>query len=355
MLIEEFGEKVKFLEDLCSAVGPSGYEEEAVSIWKEYVSRFAEVRGDVHGNAIACVNPGREVKVLITGHIDEIGFMIRYVDENGFLYFSPIGGIDPNLVPGQRVKIKTANGFIKGVIGKKPIHLMEREELQKCAKIDTLFIDIGAENKESALKMVEIGDVAVPWVEFWEVNERVVSKALDDRSGAYVVARVLEVLSERDLNVSVYGVATVQEEIGLRGAKTSAFGIDPQVGIAVDVTFATDYPGVEKKKVGEVTLGKGPVIARGPNISPIVFKRLKEVAELQEIPYQVEGIPRATGTDANSIQLTRAGVATGLVSIPLRYMHTPVEMADFRDLENCVRLIADFVSAISGEEDWTLW
>ncbi len=345
----------EFLKSLCEAVGPSGREMEPIGIWRDYVSRFAEVKVDVHGNAIGILNPGSKVRVMISGHIDEIGFMIRYIDKDGFLYFSPIGGIDPNLVPGQRVKIRTRQGVVKGVIGKKPIHLMEREELQKCAKMDTLFIDIGVRDKESAQKLVEIGDVAVPWVEFWEMGEHVVSKALDDRSGSYVVARVLELLKDRELNVSVYGVATVQEEIGLRGAKTSAFGIDPTIGIAVDVTFASDHPGVDEKKVGEIKLGSGPVIARGPNISPKLFERVREIAKQNQIPFQIEAIPRATGTDANPIQVTRSGVVAGLVSIPLRYMHTPVEMANFTDIENTAMLLAEFISALSGKEDWTAW
>ncbi len=345
----------ELLKALCEAVGPSGAEAEPISIWRDYVSRFAEVKTDLHGNAIAVLNPGCKVRVMISGHIDEIGFMIRYVDKDGFLYFSPVGGVDPNLIPGQRVKIRTKNGVVKGVIGKKPIHLLKKEELSKCPEVESLFIDIGVGSKEDALKVVEIGDIAVPWVEFWEVQGKVVSKALDDRSGAYVTARVLEMLSQRSLSVTVYGVASVQEEIGLRGAKTSAFGIDPTVGIAVDVTFASDYPGMDEKKVGEIKLGKGPVIARGPNVNPKLFERLREVADLKGIPCQVEAIPRATGTDANSIQLTRSGVATGLVSIPLRYMHTPVEMAEFADIERTAELIAELVADLSGEEDWTAW
>ncbi len=344
-----------FLRSLCEAVGPSGREVDPVVIWREYVSQFAEVKVDLHGNAIGLVNPNCDVRVMISGHIDEIGFMITYIDKDGFLYFSPVGGVDPNLVPGQRVKIRTRSGLVRGVIGKKPIHLMEREELQKCEKIENLFIDVGIRDRDRVKSLVEIGDVAVPWVEFWEMGECIVSKALDDRSGAYVVARVLEELSKKKLNVSVYGVASVQEEIGLRGARTSAFGIDPTIGIAVDVTFATDYPGIEKKKIGEINLGSGPVIARGPNVNPKLFERIKKTAEENSIPYQIEAIPRATGTDANPIQLTRSGVATGLISIPLRYMHTPVETVNFNDIELTVKLLVEFISGLTGNEDWSAW
>ncbi len=349
-------DKLDFLKALCIEAGPSGYEADVSRIWADYVKSFASITTDVHGNTIAVLNPAAERKIMLSGHIDEIGFMIRYIDKDGFLYFGPIGGIDTNLIPGQRVKIKTGRGIVKGVIGKKPIHLMEREELSKCAKIDSLYIDIGARNKDEALSMVSIGDVAVPYVEFWQIeNNRIVSKALDDRAGAYVVARILESLKDREIKVAVYGVASVQEEIGLRGARTSAYGIDPDIGIAIDVTFATDHPGVDEKKIGEIKLGKGPVIARGPNINPVLFEAVKRVADEKQIPYQVEGIPRATGTDANSIQITRSGVCTGLISIPLRYMHTPVEMVDFTDLENTVRILAEFIAGLDGSEDWRVF
>ncbi len=342
-----------FLRSLCTEIGPSGYEMDVARVWRDYVARFAETSVDINGNVIAVLNKSADVRVMLSGHIDEIGFMIRYIDKDGFLFFSPIGGIDANLVPGQRVSIKTQKGRVKGVIGKKPIHLMEREELSKCAKIESLFIDIGAKDKEEAEAKVSIGDVAVPYVEFWELdNGRIVSKALDDRAGAFVVARALELLAGRDIKVGVFAVASVQEEIGLRGARTSAYAIDPAIGIAVDVTFCTDHPGVDEKKIGSISLGKGPVIARGPNINPVLFERLKKTAEDSSIPYQIEGIPRATGTDANSIQISRSGVCTGLVSIPLRYMHTPVEMVEFNDIENSARLLADLIAGLDGDEDW---
>ncbi len=345
----------QFLKDICESIGPSGYEQDTARLWRDYLKDIAELDSDVNGNMIAILNKGAEYKVMLAGHIDEIGFMVRYIDKDGFLYFSPIGGIDPSLVLGQRVKIKGAGGEVAGVVGRKPIHLMERDELGKAVKWENLYIDIGVSSKAEAETMVMIGDVAVPWVEFWEIGkDRIVSKALDDRAGAYVVARVIELLSERkdELNVAVFGVATVQEEIGLRGAKTSSYQINPQVGIAIDVTFATDYPLIEKKKTGEIRLGAGPVIARGPNINPKLFNKLVSIAEDKGITYQIEGIPRATGTDANSIQITRSGICTGLVSVPLRYMHSPVEMASFSDLEATAILLAEFILSLTGQEDW---
>jgi endoglucanase len=334
-----------FLKRLMESMSPSGFEEEAMRLWQERTKAFVdEVKTDVHGNSIGILNPQGKPKVMLAGHIDEIGYMIKYLNEQGYLYFAPIGGIDLHLVPGERVWIKTQQGKILGVMGKKPIHLMEEEERKKVAKIEELWIDIGAKDQAEVKKLVQIGDPAVPAVGFEVLKEdRVIARGFDDKAGAFVVSEVLRLLSWERPRASVYGVATVQEEIGLRGATTSAFGIAPDVGIAIDVTFASDFPDTDKRKIGEIKIGEGPVIARGPNINPKVFDQLVSVAESENIPYQREGAPRGTGTDANVIQLTRAGVATGLVSIPNRYMHTPVELVSLNDLENAARLIAGFI------------
>ncbi|MDD5745939.1 MAG: M42 family metallopeptidase, partial [Candidatus Omnitrophica bacterium] len=313
--------------------------------------RFAgKIERDVHGNCIAVLQPEKTPKIMLAGHIDEIGYMVKYIDEQGYLYFSPVGGIDLHLLPGQRVWVKTAHGKVLGVIGKKPIHVLEEEERRKVVKIDQLWIDIGAGSESEAKKIVEIGDVAVPAVGFETLlGDMVIGRGFDDKAGAFVVGETLRLLSREALQASVYAVATVQEEIGLRGAQTSAYGIAPDIGIAVDVTFATDFPGMDKKKIGDIKLGKGPVIARGPNINPKVFELLIAAAQAENIPYQVEGVSRGTGTDANIIQLTKAGVATGLVSIPLRYMHTPVEMINLQDMDNTVRLLRAFVVRYAGQ------
>ncbi len=349
-------ERVEFLRRCMETVCPSGFEEEISRVWREEADRFAErTWADSHGNSFAVVNEGGIPRVMLAGHADEIGLMITYIDDNGYLSFAGIGGWDPQVLPGQRVWIQGMTGPILGVIGRKPIHLLEEEERKKVVQIEDLWIDIGAKDKEDAASLVEIGDPAVLDYSFAELrNDLVVSRGFDDRVGAFLVLEAARLVAAMNPKASVYAVATVQEEVGLRGARTSAFGIDPQVGIAVDVGFATDTPGMdkEKKKVGEVTMGKGPIIARGPNINPKLFKLFVETAKEKKIPYQIEGAPRGTGTDANAIQLCRAGVATGLISVPNRYMHSPCEIVHLGDLENIARLIAHTVVRIDERTDF---
>jgi endoglucanase len=350
---------IEFLRDFINAMSPSGYEDEAREIWKERVKEFVdEVRGDVHGNAIGIINKKGKPRVMLAGHMDEIGYMVHYINKSGFLYFRPIGGIDVHLIPGERVWVKTKQGKILGVIGKKPIHLMEVEERKKLVKIKELFIDIGVNSKEEAEKLIQIGDPAVPAVNFEILHEeKVIGRGFDDKAGAFIVAEVLRLLSkEKKLTAAVYGVATVQEEVGWRGAYTSAYHINPDVGIAIDVTFATDYPSedVGAVDVGSIKIGGGPVITRGANMNPKLTSMIIEVAKEEGIPYQLQGIPRGTGTDANPIQLTRGGVATGLVSIPNRYMHTPVELVSLKDLENIAKLLTKVIVRLTEDIDFTL-
>ncbi|MCK4860171.1 MAG: M42 family metallopeptidase [Candidatus Omnitrophica bacterium] len=342
---------LEFLKRLMETVSPSGFEEEAVRIWKERTKGFAdEVRNDVHGNSIAVLNKGGKPRIMLAGHIDEIGYMVKYIDKQGYIYFSTIGGIDLHLVPGQRVWIKTKKGKVLGVIGRKPAHLLEGEERKKISKIEELWIDIGAKDEKEAKSILDIGDPAVPAVGFENLrNDLVVARGFDDKGGAFIVSETLRLLSEKKIKSAVYGVATVQEEIGLRGARTSAYGISPDIGIAIDVTFASDFPTMDKKKIGDIRIGGGPVIARGPNINPKIFELLVETAKKEKISYQIEGISKATGTDANVIQLTKSGVATGLVSIPNRYMHTPVELVNLQDLENIAKLLSAFILRIGSK------
>jgi putative aminopeptidase FrvX len=346
----------EFLKRYMETISPSGFEGEAAKIWREEAERFANRTWvDLHGNSFALVHEGGSPRVMLAGHTDEIGFMISYIDENGFLYFRGIGGWDPQVLPGQRVWINTRAGRLTGVIGRKPIHLLEEEERKKVVKFEDLWIDIGAKDKKEAEGLVKIGDSAVLAYGFEELrNGLAASRGFDDKSGAFVVLETARMLAQLNPKAEVYAVATVQEEVGLRGARTSAFGIDPQVGVAIDVGFATDTPGMEreKKMVGEAKMGKGPIIARGPNINGKLFELLVETAKEKEIPYQLEGAPRGTGTDANAIQLTRAGVATGLVSIPNRYMHSPCELVNLEDLENIYKLLAYTVEQIDDKTDF---
>ena len=338
-----------FFKKLINCIGPSGYETDATAIWKREISKATgSVSIDNCGSGIARVGPKKGPKVMIATHIDEIGYMVQYIDKQGYIYFSPLGGVDRHVMPGSRIRIKAGKGEVFGVIGRKPIHLLEPKEREAVSKLENMWIDIGVSSDKEALKKVSIGDCAVPDVGYEELGkDKIIGKGFDDRAGVFVMTEVMKAISkDKGLKAQVYGVATVQEELGLRGAKTAAYGIAPDIGLAMDVTFASDCPGIDKRKCGDIKIGKGPVIARGPNIHPEIFKRLVDVAKKTRTPYQIEGVSRPTGTDANAIQMTKAGVKTGLVSIPNRYMHTPVELVSKKDLENTVKLVKAFVRSI---------
>ena len=345
-----------FFKDLVEAHSPSGFEQPAQEVYRNFVKKYADnVTTDVHGNVIALKKGTEKIKFMISGHADEIGLMINYIDDNGYLFFVSIGGVDASILPGLRVDIYHNKKRLTGIIGKKPIHAISGDDANKPPKIEDLWIDIGAKDKKDAEKRVSIGDI-VTFSKGMETlaNNLVTTKATDNKVGVFVAGALLQELSkDKQLKANVYAVSTVQEEVGLRGATTSAFGIDPHVGIAVDVTIATDYPTLSKAKYGDISLNKGPAVAVGSNINPKVFELLKKAGDKGKIKYQIEPCPRATGTDANAIQKTKAGVATGLVSIPNRYMHTPIEVISLKDLEDAVKLIAGFVRMLSDTVDFT--
>ena len=345
-----------FLKRMLETASPSGFEEKNAAHFREYVSTFAdEVRTDRLGSVIAAVNPAGSPRIMLAGHIDEIGFLIHYIDDNGYLYFRPIGGHDPVNIVGQRVVVHTRKGELPGVIGKKPIHMTTAEERGKKVELEDLWIDLGVSSKEEAVATgIEIGDFAVYADGVTHlVGDRIAARGLDNRVGAWVVAEALRRVKELNPKAAVFAVATVQEEIGLRGAKTSSFGIDPDLGIAVDVTFATDFPSMDKRKTSEVKLGGGPGLLRGANASRKLADRIADVAKSAEIPVQVQATPGGTGTDANAIQLNAAGVTTGLVEVPLRYMHTPCEIIDLNDADQCAELLARVCASLTPEDDWT--
>ena len=348
-------QRLEFFRKYMATICPTGYEEEAAPIWCEEADKFADRTWiDLHGNSYAVVNEGGSPRIMLAGHADEIGLQIGYVDKEGFLFFAALGGWDPQILPGQRVRIKTDSGIVLGVIGRKPIHLLNPEERKKVVKLDDLWIDIGAKDKDEALSLVAIGDAAVLDYDFTELrNGLVIGRGLDDRVGAFTVLEAARIAKDLNPKAAIYAVATVQEEIGCRGATTSAFNIDPQVGIAVDVGFATDTPSLDsaKKQIGEADMGKGPIVTRGPNINPKLFSLFKEAAAANGIPYQTQATPRPTGTDARSIQIARAGVATGLVSLPSRYMHSPSEIVHLDDIENAAKLIAHTIAVIDDNTD----
>lgn len=348
-------ESLKFLKELVEAPSPSGFEGPAQRVWRAEVEQYADaVRTDVHGNAIAVKNGGGAPRLMLAGHCDELGFIVRYIDDEGYLSFATIGGFDMNTIPARRVVVHTENGPVFGVIGKKAVHTMDEEDRKKTPKAHELWIDIGANDKEEAASLVAVGD-PVTYTDGFELlrNDLAAARGFDDKMGSFVVAEAMRLASEQTLGAALFSVSTVQEEIGLRGARTSTFGIDPQVGIAVDVTHATDSPGMNKKREGDLKIGGGPVITRGANINPVVAKLLVDTAREESIPYQIEAEPGGTGTDANAMQITRAGVATGLVSVPLRYMHTPVETLSLEDLDNTAKLLAAFAARLDGSIDFT--
>ena len=344
----------KFLSDLLNAASPSGFEQAAARIFRERLRGCAdEITRDVHGNTLAVLNPSAPFKFMLAGHIDEIGLMVTYIDKEGFLYVTPVGGIDPTILVGQRVKIIAASGEVIGVIGRKPIHLLKAEEKKKALEMEDLWVDIGAGNRRDAKKVVSVGEVMVIDVRYRRLRgNRIISRACDNKVGAFVVAEVIRALAGRKLNISVIAVATVQEEVGLRGAITSSYRVHPAAGIAVDVGFASDYPQADPKRLGEVKLGGGPILHRGPNINPPLSMALEETARSLKIPFQLTAEPRGTGTDANVMQLSRGGVATALISIPNRYMHSPVEMISLSDLDRTVRLLAGFLRRHPADRDY---
>ena len=345
-----------FMKKLLETPSPSGYELPAAKLWRARVKDHVDqLITDVHGNSIAVLNPKAKFKFMLAGHIDEIGLMINHIDDKGFIYTSQIGGMDPALLIGQRVRIITETDEVFGVIGRKAIHQMTPDERNKAVKQEDIWVDIGAKDKKEALKRVAIGDPMVVDVPLRMLDDdKVVSRATDDKAGAFIVAEVMRNLSKKKLNICVAGVATVQEEIGLRGAITSSYSVNPDAGIAIDVGFASDHPDTDPKKIGELKLGEGPNLHRGPNMNATLNKGLFATAKKYKIPYQITANPRGTGTDANAMQLSRGGTAASLISIPNRYMHTPVEMVSIKDMENIIKLLTNFLATHPATKNYKI-
>ncbi len=348
-------ENFEFLKQLVETPSPSGFEQPVQRLIRQQLAHVADhLETDIMGNLIAFLKGDGGPKVMLAGHCDEIGFMIQFVDENGFIYFGAIGGVDPHLSPGQRVTIHTDQGEIAGVIGKKAIHLIDSKDRDTVIKLKKQYIDIGCTSREEVEKIVSIGDPVTFAVGLQALQgQRVTARAFDDKMGAFIVTEVMKQIRRGGgISADLYGVSTVQEEVGLRGGTTSCYGVNPDVGIVVEVTHATDCPDVEQNGIGRVALGKGPVIARGANINPPLFSLLVDTAKAENIPVQIIGVPRATGTDANVMQLSRGGVATALLGIPLRYMHTPVETLDLFDLEMAIKLLCAALVKIDGHSSF---
>ena len=344
-----------FLVRLLETPSPSGYEQPIQSLVREYLGRHADsVVTDAHGNVIGAKNATAPLRMLLAGHCDQIGLIVQYVDADGYISVQPIGGWDPIQLVGARVTVWTASGPVPGVMSRKPIHLLTEEERKQVPKMKDLWIDIGATDKADCESVVRVGDCVTFELKVQELrNGRACSVAMDDKIGLWTVLEAFRrAAAAGPLPGALFVASTVQEEIGLRGAQTSAHGVDPHVAIAVDVTHATDCPTIDKKSEGDVALGKGPVVFRGPNMNPHVVDRLLAAAKAGEIPVQLGASGRATPTDANALQTTRSGVATGLVSVPNRYMHSAVEMVSLEDADRTADLLAAFCRGLSGDISW---
>jgi endoglucanase len=344
-------ETPRLLDELLRAPGPSGYEAPAAAVWREAAS-FAEVSADGIGSSVARVGDSGPL-LAVVGHIDEIGLVVRHIDEKGILWFAPIGGWDPQILVGQRVEVRGAAGPVLGVVGRKPLHLLDADARKRVVEMKSLHIDIGATDREEVETLVRVGDPVVIATEHLRLHgQRAVSRSMDNRLGAYVALEGLRRSHEGgSLSASFAAIAAVQEEIGLFGARTSAFAVQPDLAIVVDVTHATDAPGIDEKELGSHALGSGPVIYRGATLSPKLSALLIETAEEAGIEHTVGATGSSTSTDADAVQFARSGIPTGLVSIPLRYMHSPVEMVDLADVEATIELIVAFAERLDDQID----
>jgi endoglucanase len=347
---------VAFLKRLLDTPGPSGFESAPAKLWRDEARAFAEVSNDVAGNSLAVVNPHGAPTIMLAGHIDEIGVIITYIDDDGYLYVGAIGGWDIQVLVGQRIRIMARDGDVFGVIGKKPIHVIKPDDRKKATEITDLWIDIGAASREEAERLVSVGDPGVidsRTIDF--PNGCIVSRSIDDRIGAFIVLEALRRYANKPGAARVVAVATTQEEIAYQGggARVSATRVGPQMAVVVDVTHATDYPGAEKKEQGHHKIGGGPVLTRGSIISPVVFALLRDAATRLSIPYTLHAAGRESWTDADAIHVARDGVATALLSIPNRYMHSPNEMVSLEDLDRAAALIAEACRVVGPDTDFT--
>ncbi len=341
-----------FLNTLLTTPSPSGSEWTIQRKWLDYVKGFADdVQTDIMGNAIGVIHPDAAFKVVLAGHCDEIGFMVTGISDQGYLSVCKVGGISPKIAPGMRMNVLGTHGHITGVVGAQAEH---HGGLKEKIEVEQLYIDCGAQSKEEMEKYVQIGDFAVYHREVsYLLNNRFSGRGLDNRTGAFIVAEVLRRLAKKppSADVGVYAVSTVSEEIGCHGAYFAGAGIQPNMAIICDVTFATDHPGVDTQKHGQYNLDGGPVLARGSVINPKINAMLEGAASSLKISLQYELLPGSTGTDGDRLRFTGSGVPIALVSLPIRYMHAPVETASMDDLEAEIRLICKMLRSLQGDED----
>ncbi len=343
--------RVSFLRQLVASPAPSGFEQPVQQVIREEITHYSdEIRTDVHGNVIAALHSSGQPRVMLTAHCDEIGFLIRYIDDQGFLYFAPVGGFDRATLAADRVLIQTPSGPVPGVIGRKPVHTLQGEERNKLPELSEMWIDVGVANKEEAQKLVPLGSPVTRATQLAPFRgDLVVSRALDDRAGIFTIIEAMRrIYAQREsLQAAVFCVSAVQEEVGSRGAMTSAYSVAPLIAIAVDVTFTSDHPGTSKQEIGDVKLNGGPVITLGGNINPRIYQLLVNAATEAGIAYQIDPQAASTYTDTDMVQIARGGIATGLVSIPCRYLHTGAEIASLKDMDEAANVLARFVLALN--------
>ncbi len=347
----------KFLERYLNNTSPTGFESGGQRMWLDYLMPYIDDwKLDVYGTAYGIINPGKKYKVVIEGHADEISWFVNYITDDGFINVIRNGGSDHLIAPSKRVNLHTKNGFVKGVFGWPAIHTRRGDDNKMILKAENIFIDVGAKDKKEVLKMgIHVGTVITYEDEFTILNNRYyTARAIDNRVGGFCIAEVARLLKKNkvDLPYSLYIVNSVQEEIGLRGAQMIAHTINPDVAIVTDVTHDTNTPLLKKHMLGDVKSGKGPSVTYGPSVHNKLLDLIISAAEENKIPFQREAASRGTGTDTDAFAYTNGGIPSALISLPLRYMHTTVEMVHKKDVENTIRLIYESLRKIEANHDF---
>lgn len=347
-------ESLEFLRTLVNTPSPSGHEVRGIRAWRDYACQFAdETFSDAYGNCVAVLNKGASTRLMLAAHADEIAMTVNFITADGFIYVRKTGGVDPAITKAQRVTVHAANGPVLGIVGNVAPHLTKGDGDSKAPKIHELFIDIGVASREEALRHVRIGD-PVTLNDTFELlrNNLAVARAFDNRIGTWAVAEAIRLLRPQvqNLNVEVCAVANIQEEVGLLGARQIAYSLKPDVALVVDVTHATDCPTIDQRQHGDVRLGKGPALTHGGPNHTAVSNRIENVAAGLDIPLQHEAMSNSSGTDTDVIFWTRGGIPSCLISLPLRYMHSPVETCHLGDLEQIPQLLAGFALSVQRDE-----
>ena len=351
-------ESLDFLEELVNTPSPTSYETRGQRVWLDYVSQFAdETHHDEYGNCVATLNKGGGPRIMLAGHADEIALSVNYIDDNGFIFVKRMGGVDAIVSKAQRVTVHSAKGPVLGVVGNPPPHMQRVDGEPKAPKITDLYIDIGCDSRKAAEKRVRIGDPITVNQNFEILHKDIaVARAFDNRIGTWSVAEALRLLasSKKKLNAEICAVSNTMEEVGLFGARQIAYSLKPDAALVVDVTHATDYPGISKQTHGDIQMGEGPTITHGICNHPEVVKRLEQVASKAKIPLQHETVSATSGTDTDAVFWTRGGIPSALISLPNRYMHSPVELVHLKDLEKIPKLMTGFAESIKKNEKFAV-